>query len=281
MTESDRTSSDRGERALPLHGGGDGGDVEHAGAGARQPDAAFDQWVDRFPRPRAARAASPTRPTPRVMGNIKPDTVGLMRSTARSPNSTRSSGNISTAASPTGASPTGKEKAKEYAPLLARIEKDYGVERSVMLGLWGIESAFGDPDRPEEPHAAGHPGAGRARLGRAAPARLLGAGTAQRAASSSSAAGARRRRCAAPGPAPWATPNGCRRSGSTSGVDYDGDGRVSPFGKPDDALAGTAQYLVKRGKYRARRALGLRGARRAGTSGGKRRAATRPGRRPA
>ena len=34
------------------------------------------------------------------------------------------------------------------------------------------------------------------------------------------------------------------------GVDYDGDGRVSPFGKPDDALAGTAQYLVKRGKYR-------------------------------
>src|SRR5436305_2048726 len=34
------------------------------------------------------------------------------------------------------------------------------------------------------------------------------------------------------------------------GLDYDGDGRVSPFGKPDDALAGTAQYLVKRGKYR-------------------------------
>ena len=36
-----------------------------------------------------------------------------------------------------------------------------------------------------------------------------------------------------------------------TGLDYDGDGRVSPFGKPDDALAGTAQYLVKRGKYRA------------------------------
>ena len=35
------------------------------------------------------------------------------------------------------------------------------------------------------------------------------------------------------------------------GLDYDGDGRVSPFGKPDDGLAGTAQYLVKRGKYRA------------------------------
>ena len=34
------------------------------------------------------------------------------------------------------------------------------------------------------------------------------------------------------------------------GVDYDGDGRISPFGKPDDALAGTAQYLLKRGNYR-------------------------------
>src|SRR5258708_20722377 len=40
---------------------------------------------------------------------------------------------------------TGKEKAKEYAPLLARIEQDFGVERSVMMGIWGIESAYGDP----------------------------------------------------------------------------------------------------------------------------------------
>ena len=34
------------------------------------------------------------------------------------------------------------------------------------------------------------------------------------------------------------------------GLDYDRDGRVTPFGRPDDALAGTAQYLVRRGKYR-------------------------------
>ena len=38
----------------------------------------------------------------------------------------------------------GKEKAKEYAPLFSGIEKDFGVERSVMLGVWGVESAFGD-----------------------------------------------------------------------------------------------------------------------------------------
>jgi hypothetical protein len=34
------------------------------------------------------------------------------------------------------------------------------------------------------------------------------------------------------------------------GLDYDGDGRVSPFGKPDDALGSSARYLVQRGKYR-------------------------------
>jgi membrane-bound lytic murein transglycosylase B len=33
------------------------------------------------------------------------------------------------------------------------------------------------------------------------------------------------------------------------GMDYDGDGRVSPFGKPDDALGSTARFLVNRGKY--------------------------------
>jgi hypothetical protein len=34
------------------------------------------------------------------------------------------------------------------------------------------------------------------------------------------------------------------------GLDFDHDGRVSPFGSPADALASTANYLVKRGSYR-------------------------------
>jgi lytic murein transglycosylase len=34
------------------------------------------------------------------------------------------------------------------------------------------------------------------------------------------------------------------------GMDYDRDGKVSPFGRPDDALASTARYLMNRGKYR-------------------------------
>ena len=40
------------------------------------------------------------------------------------------------------------------------------------------------------------------------------------------------------------------------GVDYDRDGRITPFGKPDDSFAGTARYLVERGKYRRGEAWG-------------------------
>jgi len=39
----------------------------------------------------------------------------------------------------------GKEKAVQYMSLLARIENDFGIEPAFMLGVWGIESAFGDP----------------------------------------------------------------------------------------------------------------------------------------
>jgi hypothetical protein len=40
------------------------------------------------------------------------------------------------------------------------------------------------------------------------------------------------------------------------GVDYDKDGRISPFGSPEDAFAGTARYLASRGRYRRGEAWG-------------------------
>jgi len=39
---------------------------------------------------------------------------------------------------------TGKQRAKEHASLLERVEREYAVDRYAMLGLWGMESAFGD-----------------------------------------------------------------------------------------------------------------------------------------
>jgi hypothetical protein len=40
------------------------------------------------------------------------------------------------------------------------------------------------------------------------------------------------------------------------GVDFDHDGRITPFGKPDDSFAGTARFLVERGHYRRGEAWG-------------------------
>ena len=34
------------------------------------------------------------------------------------------------------------------------------------------------------------------------------------------------------------------------GIDYNGDGKISPYAPPDDALATTARYFVEPGSYR-------------------------------
>ena len=65
------------------------------------------------------------------------------------------------------------------------------------------------------------------------------------------------------------------------GLDYDGDGRVNPLDKPDDALGSSAQLSGQSRQIPARRALGLRGARARARRRTRRRAATRPGRRSA
>ncbi|HEY2386713.1 MAG TPA: lytic murein transglycosylase [Candidatus Binatia bacterium] len=144
---------------------------------------------------------------------------------------------------------TGKERATEHAALLARIERDFGVAPSVMLGLWGMESAFGDPIvernhmRPIIPALAtlawGEPRRGAYWEQELLDAlRIVDRG-------SSTADEMRGSWAGAMGPTQlmpsvWLN----------AGLDYDGDGRVSPFGAPDDALGATARYLEQRGGYR-------------------------------
>jgi peptidoglycan lytic transglycosylase B len=144
----------------------------------------------------------------------------------------------------------GKLALKKYEALFARIERDFGVERGTLLALWGVESAYGDPQvqqnhmRPIFPSLAA--------LAWNAPRRkpyweseLINA-----------------MRIVDRG---WSTPEEMRGSwagamGHTQwmpevwlhvGIDYDGNGKISPFGKPDDALGSTAKFLVDRGKYHA------------------------------
>src|SRR5882672_272990 len=218
------------------------------GAGpAQAAGTAFPQWVDTFKSRALARGVSETTYT-RVMGGLKPDTsvYALDRS---QPEFTEALWQYLNRRVSDWRITEGRDKAKDNDALLKRIEQDFGVAPPVMLGIWGVESAYGDPYvqknhmRPVIPALAALAW-GEPRRRRYWEQELLNALVIiQRG---------------------WSTPAEMRGSwagamGHTQwmpevwlnmGFDYDGDGRVNPFGKPDDALGSTARYLVQRGKYR-------------------------------
>ncbi|QTL01559.1 lytic murein transglycosylase [Aquabacter sp. L1I39] len=145
---------------------------------------------------------------------------------------------------------TGQQKAREYAALFGRIEETFGVDRRIMLGYWGMESAFGQVvENPQHMkpvfNSLSALAWGEPRRRKYWETELLNAlvivqrgwGTPQEMVGSWAGAMGHTQWM----PEVWLN----------MGVDFDGNGRISPFGKPDDALAGTANYLVKRGKYRA------------------------------
>jgi lytic murein transglycosylase len=219
----------------------------HAAAGQ-----SFERWVEAF-RPRALKRGVSEATYRRVMGSIKPDTsvYALDRNQAEFNeelwqylNRRVSDWRIQ----------RGKERVREVGSLLTRLERDYGVDRYILLGLWGMESAFGDVVtnmkhmRPVFPALAalawGEP---RRRAywerellnalvivqrGWAEPKEMIG-----------SWAGAM-------GHTQWMP-----EVWLSVGVDYDKDGRVNPF-EEADALAGTCRYLLARGKYRRGEAWG-------------------------
>ena len=209
--------------------------------------ASFSQWVENF-RPRARARGISDATYSRVMSAIKPDTsvYALDRS---QPEFNEEVWQYLNRRVSDWRILTGKERAKEYAPLLARVEHTYAVDRYVMLGLWGMESAYGDVVvnlklmRPIMPALAALAWGERRRRryweqellnalviierGWAKPDEMIG-----------SWAGAM-------GHTQWMPEVWLHM-----GVDFDGDGRISPYGPPDDALAGTARYLLERGKYK-------------------------------
>ena len=207
----------------------------------------FDAWVAAFRTKAEARGITEATYA-RVMTGLKPDMTGL-EAIHNQPEFHEQLWQYLNRRVSDWRVQTGKQKAKEYAGLLARIERDYGVSPATMLGVWGIESSFGDPDvqknhmRPVFPSLAA--------LAWAEPRRrayweseLINALTIVQNG--------------------WATPDEMNGSwagamGHTQwmpevwlhlGVDYNHDGKISPFGPPDDALATTARYFVERGQYR-------------------------------
>ena len=216
-------------------------------ASAQSTRIAFDEWIVAFRTKAIARGIAPETYT-RVMQGLRLDTTGL-EAIRNQPEFNQQLWQYLNRATTDWKISAGKEKAKQYAPLLSRIERDFGVEPAFMLGVWGIESAFGDPVveknhmRPVIPSLAtlawGEP-----RRRAYWESELINALTIiQRG---------------------WCTPEEMIGSwagamGHTQwmpevwlhvGIDYDGDGKISPYGPPDDALATTARYFVERGNYR-------------------------------
>jgi membrane-bound lytic murein transglycosylase B len=216
-------------------------------AHAQRSKSAFDQWVAAF-RARARAGGISDATYTRVMTNVEPDTT-VFDLNRHQPEFDEQLWQYLNRRVSDYRITVGKVKAKEYGSLLSRVEKDYGVDRFIMVAIWGIESAFGDPDvqknhmRPVIPALAALAW-GEPRRRAYWEQELLNAlviidrGWSTSEEMRGSWAGAM-------GHTQWMP-----EVWLNAGVDYDGDGRVSPFGRPDDAIAGTAQYLVKRGQYR-------------------------------
>lgn len=220
---------------------------------ARARSAAFERWVHAF-RARAVARGISEETYDRVMGRIEPDT-SVYEQFRKQPEFTEQTWQYINRRCSDWRVITGKQRAKEHAGLLARLEKDYGVDRYVLLGLWGMESSYGDvidnPKymRPVIPALAAL-AYGEPRRRKYWEAELINALVivdrrwAQPSEMIGSWAGAM-------GHTQWMPEVWLHM-----GVDYDRDGRITPFGKPDDALAGTARYLVDRGKWRRGEAWG-------------------------
>jgi len=142
----------------------------------------------------------------------------------------------------------GKQALKQNEALFSRIERDFGVERGTLLALWGVESAYGDPlvqknhMRPVFPSLAAlawneprRKAYWESELINAL--RIVDRGWSTPEEMVGSWAGAM-------GHSQWMP-----EVWLNVGIDYDGDGKISPFGKPDDALGSTAKYLIDRGHY--------------------------------
>jgi len=136
---------------------------------------------------------------------------------------------------------TGKVEKQEEAALLAAIEKKYGVDRHILLGIWGMESNFGKDK-------------GSMSVMRSL-ATLIYAGRKKKYAQEQLIAAFRILQKGIRSPdnftGSWAAAMGHTQFIPTSylsyAVDWTGDGKRDIWGSKEDALASTANYLAKAG----------------------------------
>ena len=214
-------------------------------AAAQSSSTSFERWVAAF-RPRALSRGVSEKTYARVMTGLKPDTSVYALDRAQ-PEFTEALWQYINRRCSDHRVRTGKTRAKEQEALLAKIEHDFGVDRYLMLGLWGMESSFGDV--VDNPKYVRHVIPALAALAWGEPRRrkyweqellnamvIIDRGWAEPSDMIGSWAGAM-------GHTQWMP-----EVWLNVGIDYNKDGRITPF-QPDDALAGTAAYVAKRGRY--------------------------------
>jgi membrane-bound lytic murein transglycosylase B len=207
----------------------------------------FDAWRDGF-RARALAKGISEATWNRAMARVEPD-MSVFKEIKSQPEFTEQTWQYINRRVSDWRIINGKVALKQNEALFARIERDFGVERGTLLALWGVESAFGDPIvqknhmRPvfpslvalawNEPRRKAY---WESELINAL--RIVDRGWSTPEEMVGSWAGAM-------GHSQWMP-----EVWLNVGIDYDGDGKISPFGKPDDALGSTAKYLLNRGHYR-------------------------------
>jgi peptidoglycan lytic transglycosylase B len=216
-------------------------------ARAQSASTSFEAWRDAFRHRALARGVSEATYA-RAMGSIKPDT-SVYAQIRSQPEFNEALWQYVNRRVSDWRIITGRARAKQYATLLTRIEAEYGVDRHIVLALWGVESSFGEvidnPKymRPVIPALAALAW-GEPRRRSYWEAELLNAlviierGWADPKEMIGSWAGAM-------GHSQWMPEVWLH-----VGVDFNHDGRISPYGPPDDSLASTARFLLERGKYR-------------------------------
>ena len=214
-----------------------------APAWAQVADTSFEQWIDVF-RPRALAKGISQQTYDRVMHSLTPN-LKVFDFDKSQPELVQPIWRYLSQRVTEWKINTGREKVKAHADVFARIEQVYGVDRYHLAALWGMESAYGSV--LEKQHVVDS----LATLAWGDPRRrsyweqellnsliIIDRGWSQPGEMIGSWAGAM-------GHTQWMP-----EVWLNMGVDFDGDGRINPFGRPDDALAGTARYMVERGKYR-------------------------------
>jgi membrane-bound lytic murein transglycosylase B len=208
-------------------------------------DAAAERWVNAF-WPEAQRAGISRDVYVHALSGFTPDPDILRRAGSQPEFSKPIWEYLATAVSAERIN-NGRAMLARYAQHLARIEAMYGVDRHILVAIWGMESAYGaildGNSRLIKPvirslATLAYQGGSRAEFGRTqliAALKILQNGDVRLADMSGS----------------WAGAMGHTQFIPTSylayAVDYDGDGRRNVWSSPLDALASAANYLRRNG----------------------------------